>query len=483
MSGQENKTRKSLLKRLKSAFSDLDKCEEIELETAYRLGGKKVRVPFRQYPIQVNIGEGKNVFHLYPEVALTDPQDSGVAPGRYILVDPATYFSGVSGFYRLEDGDKLTLGKHITPASPFIDLPREVTSRTLSITNDGGTLIFKAHDPEITTCISPLIDPENRERLRAWRIDKLKRIKAIYGGPIERLPADTALEVITAVNALMENEPYRLAGRKGRPGGVLELPVTLPPVVVGDLHTRVDNLLTLLSQNGFLEAMEADAACLVIVGDAVHPDQGDDLADMNNSMLIMDLIFKLKLRFPGNLFYLRGNHDSFSGDIAKGGVPQGLLWEQALVRERGQAYRDAMARFYELLPFVACSKQFVACHAGPPTSPTDKTALIDIRKHPEIARELTNNRLKNATRVAGYGKSHLKKFRRMLGVAPETPVVVGHTPIGDHETLWENPSQLENHVIVYGSDPDRIGAMVGIEGKLFPIRYPSERLIPFVNAL
>jgi len=136
-----------------------------------------------------------------------------------------------------------------------------------------------------------------------------------------------------------------------------------------------------------------------------------------------------------------------------------------------------------LLPFVACSKQFVACHAGPPTSPTDKTALIDIRKHPEIARELTNNRLKNATRVAGYGKSHLKKFRRMLGVAPETPVVVGHTPIGDHETLWENPSQLENHVIVYGSDPDRIGAMVGIEGKLFPIRYPSERLIPFVNAL
>ena len=482
MSSPEKKTRKSLLKRLKGAFSDLEKCEEVDLQTAYKLGTKKVRVPLKHYPIQVNIGESDNILHLYPEVPLADPAPTDPRSRHYILIDPARYFTDIAGFYRLDDGDKLILGKQTAHPDSFLRLPGEVSDRTLSISNEEGSLVFKAHDQAIQTCISPLIDKAACDRLQEWRLGKLRRLKTIFGGKIELLEPKPALKLIARVNDLMAEEPYRLPGKKGRPGGLLEFPDSLSPIIVGDLHTNVDNLLTLLSQNGFLEALESGSGCLILVGDAVHRDEGD-LAEMQCSMFIMDLIFQLKLRFPKNVFYLRGNHDSFSHDIAKGGVPQGMLWEETLVKARGEAYRDAMAAYYRLLPYVAYSQTFIACHAGPPTSPVDKAALVDIHKHPQLIKELVNNRLKTTTRLAGYGKPHLKKLRKALGVAPETPVVVGHTPLSDDDTLWENPGQIENHTVVYGSDANWIGAMVGIGGRLFPLRFPAEKLIDFTNGL
>ena len=80
---------------------------------------------------------------------------------------------------------------------------------------------------------------------------------------------------------------------------------------------------------------------------------------MESSMAMMDLIFRLKARFPEQLFYLRGNHDSFSDEIAKDGIPQGLLWAQALRNERGKVYKKAMDRFYELVPYMVYSKDFI----------------------------------------------------------------------------------------------------------------------------
>jgi UDP-2,3-diacylglucosamine pyrophosphatase LpxH len=117
--------------------------------------------------------------------------------------------------------------------------------------------------------------------------------------------------------------------------------------MVGDLHARVDNLLVLLSQNGFLDGLERGSAALLILGDAVHPNTEGELEDMEGSLSMMDLIFRLKVTFPDRVFYLRGNHDSFSADVAKSGIPQGLLWARALREGRGKAYAAAMGQFYE----------------------------------------------------------------------------------------------------------------------------------------
>jgi len=45
-------------------------------------------------------------------------------------------------------------------------------------------------------------------------------------------------------------------------------------------------------------SLENGAACLIISMDAVHLEIDDQMADMTGSMLMMDLIFKLKIRFP-----------------------------------------------------------------------------------------------------------------------------------------------------------------------------------------
>ena len=89
----------------------------------------------------------------------------------------------------------------------------------------------------------------------------------------------------------------------------------------------------------------------------------------------------IKLRFPENFFYIRGNHDGFSDDIAKDGIPQGLLWKRALKEARGKRYRKAMARYYELLPYVVASTRFAAVHAAPPRTKISADMLVNIQAH------------------------------------------------------------------------------------------------------
>jgi hypothetical protein len=135
----------------------------------------------------------------------------------------------------------------------------------------------------------------------------------------------------------------------------------------------------------------------------------------------MDLIFRLQLAFLGQVYYLRGNHDSFAEEISKFGVPQGVLWEHALRDDRGAAYFEAMCRLYQRLPYVITSPRFVACHAGPPTSSVSRDELINVRDNPRLMRELTWMRLRKPSSPAGYGPGDVKRLRKALGLVPRSP--------------------------------------------------------------
>jgi len=215
----------------------------------------------------------------------------------------------------------------------------------------------------------------------------------------------------------------------------------------------------------------------------VHPDEPGREEEMDMSMLLMDLIFRLKLRFPERVFYLCGNHDSFAEDISKGGVPQGLLWERALHDRRGAAYRDAMQRFYDLLPYVAVSPHFVCCHAGPPTMKASRQDLINIRDHPQLQYQLTHLRLRKPHSPSGYGRGDVKRLRKRLGVAPNTPLVVGHTPLSPDETCWLNAGGIEYHHVLFGAHPLKVGVITRPDRRLLPLRYPVEPLLPVYNRL
>ncbi|MCP4125486.1 MAG: serine/threonine protein phosphatase [Gammaproteobacteria bacterium] len=479
---QSSKQLNKFIERLKESFFGLAQCKNLNLTEAYRLEEKKVRLRTENYPIQLNLGPEGKMLHIYPELPINHSKKQ-FQEERYIIFDPKTYYNEVSGFLRINAGEKLILGEDKETEKNLLNLPKGNTEGYLSITNKDGTLIFKAIDDKYGACISPLLKDKQLNRISKRRQAKLKRLRSIFGGPIELLPADDALSLIQRVNKEMEHEVYRAPGANEQPGGVVELPSDITPLLIGDLHAKIDNLLVILSQSGFLSALKKGHASLIILGDAVHSEDRGKLEDMNDSMLIMDLIFKLKLRFPKQVFYLRGNHDSFSEEIGKQGVPQGLLWEKALIKTRGKAYRNEMTRFYKSLPYIAYSKKFIACHAGPPTSSTSRKELINIRNSKKLMREVTNNRVRRPNSPAGYFKKEIKKLRKYFKLAPETPVIVGHTPLTNDDTLWERAGDIDNHYVIYGSDDQWVGVMTQVGNRVYPFRYPTEHLIPLINAI
>ncbi len=482
MATQSSKQQKGLLKRLKETLSGLSQCTQLDLKKAYLLEDKKVRLQLENYPVQLNIGPDANTLHIYPERPINKVKKDFRAE-HYIIFNPKIYYKGISGFLPIISGEKLVLGKDNEVQKDLLGLPQNIARRHLSIVNEEGSLTFKNLDDGHHTCITPLLKEKQQQRVNSWRMAKLKRLRSIFGGPIKKLPVDEAFSLIQSVNKLMEKGLYREKNDKGKPGGVVELPADTVPVLIGDLHTKTDNLLAIMSQSGFLKTLKKGHASLVILGDAVHCEEAGQLEGMDTSMLIMDVIFKLMVCFPKQVFYIRGNHDSFSEEIGKRGVPQGLLWEKALVKARGKAYRNEMARFYELLPYIVFSKNFIACHAGPPTRTTSRRELVNIRSYPKLVREVTHNRIRRPNSPSGYFKREVKNFRKYFDLAPDTPVIVGHTPLSDDDTLWEHVGDIENHYVIYGADDQWTGVMAQVGGHLYPFRYPVERLIPLINSI
>ena len=477
------KIRKLLRKFLRSTFSSLTHSEEVDIRETYQFSTrKKIKVCIKDYPLQINLYPDSKALHLYPELALNDGSD-GVTANNYILFDPDVFYSGICGFYRLQDEDTITLGGGDPEQQAMLNIPPKAPARKLSIGYEDGWLTFQSPIPDPKPSIAPLFQDKNVRRVFDWRQNKLLRLREIFGNPIALLPPDEAIALLRQVNEILEVEEHRPRDKDGRPGGVVALPDDSTAIIVGDLHAKADNLLVVLSQNNFLEALDAGQASLVILGDAVHPEGDTALDEMESSMLIMDLIFKLKICYPRQVFYVRGNHDSYAEEIAKHGIPQGLIWEKTLKKQRGKAYKKEMKRFYELLPYVVYSRHFVACHAAPPVSSTSLDKIINIRRNPKLYKELADNRLRQANRPSGYAGSDVKRFRKCLGLSKKTPVIVGHTPMSVDDTLWENVGEIENHYIVYSSDSRWVGLMAQIGDRLYPFRYPVESMISSINAL
>lgn len=479
----------------------------LRLRGAYRLGDSKVRVTLDGLPIEITLGLDDKRLRLYPETRINHLGEA-IKVGSFVLVDPATHFRQIGGFLRLSPRNWLVLGSDDRVQQAIFDYPEPVDGHHLALIHGRDGLVFRNLSDAGTT-IAPIVEQpkvirlkrlrrlRKRSRLvdqgipiapmldkaRALRMNRLQRLRTIFGGPITLVPRDEALVLINEVNRLMQNEVYRPRDDRGLPGGLLVLPRGLIPIVIADMHAQIDNLLTVLTQNAFLEALEDGTGALVILGDAVHCEVDGQLRAMESSMILMDLIFRLKLRFPEQVFYVRGNHDSFSEDLAKDGVPQGLLWARELSELRGAVYQRAMGDFYRLLPYVVMSPDFFACHAAAPKSKVSKRILVQLYQRPELILELINNRLQKASRPQGYSRRDVKRFRKNLNLDRETPFIVGHTPMDREETLWLNVDGIDNHHVLFSANPQQVGVFTLVGEVMVPLTYPVDELTPILNAM
>ena len=403
------------------------------------------------------------------------------SPCDFILYDPERYTNGIAHFLRLSPGSTLEIDSKVEYQEQVFSSPRDAFRRQFSVSHTGDCLVFRDPISELGTYVSLVSDAQDIPGSSVRRRSALKTVMGIFGGPLKPLAPPEATTILKRVNALLMNEAGHCKDSLGNPGGILELPDTVTPVLVGDLHARIDNLLTILSENAVLGGLENGTAALVILGDAVHPEEPGSLDKMDSSLLIMDLIFSLKLSFPDNVFYIVGNHDSFHHEIMKRGVPQGLLWDKHVVATRGEDYKTELELFYRQSPLLVMAKDFIACHAGPPRRKISRQTLIDVHQFPDIVHDMTWNRVRTAAFPSGYTRGDVRQFRKGLEIDKDTPFIVGHHPCTADETLWLNVGQITQHHVVISSRTNRVGIFCDVDGKMVPQIIPVEPLATWLN--
>ncbi len=429
----------------------------------------------------IDVVVGKKRLRLYPDLAVGPSSD--IERKDWILVDPERFVTGIAGFSRVESGQTLLVGRGNEILGKCFELPKSVKRRHLEIVNRDGEIIIKPLDNEASTCVSSVPQGEDVDWLSERRIKNLERLRTIFGGPVELLDPEQAMATLEQVHAILLDEAYRPKDSENQPGGLLDLPAEMTPIVVGDIHAQLDNLLKILSLDHYLDALEDGKAYLLFLGDVVHREGDGELEEMDSSLLTLDLLFKLKIHFPKNLFYLRGNHESFDGEVGKGGVPQGrLLWQRCRTL-RGKKYAKLLADCFGLLAYLARSRDFVACHGGPPRRETSLRKLIDIRHHPLLAQEIVWNRLRRTGRPGGYAKRDVKMFREAIGAKKDTPFIVSHTPLSRTGAIWTDVGDVPDHHIMFSANPSRVAVFIRSGQEMMPLEYPSEPLLDFVNRL
>jgi hypothetical protein len=468
-----------MLKSFRNLIAGDVKAIEAALETEPKL----VKEPVRPSPAgkAMRLILGEQTLHLYPEATMTAGADSDSKD--WILLDPARFFSGISGFVRIESGQSVLVGRGNEDLNRVFDFPKCVARRHLVVINQGGRIVLKPQEGERETYVCSVPESDETGRLAERRVKNLKRVREIFGGPIELLEPDEALTALDLLYDALCNEAYRPKDSQNGPGGLLDLPAEPTPIVVGDIHAQLDNLLKILSLEGYLDAMERGEAYLLFLGDTVHREGDGELDEMDSSLLTLDLLAKLKTHFPKNVFWLRGNHEGFEGEVGKGGVPQGrLLWQHSR-NLRGKKYAKRLAECFELLPYLARSTDFVACHGGPPRRKTSLGELIDIRSHPRLAQELIWNRMRRTGRPGGYAKRDVKMLREAIGAKKGTAFIVSHTPLSRTGTIWTDVGEVPGHHIMFSANPTKLAIFIRSGGEMIPLEYSGEPLLDFANAL
>ncbi len=462
-------------KKLQKSLARLTGSAELDDRKPFKLSEGKVRIPTRALPLVLSFGKAGGKLQLLPETALS--RKGGLRfTGNLLLREQPKGRSKLRRDVRLTPGQSLDLMRDDEGRVVLPGVNANIAKPLLTLKLFDDELLVQNHGVASRIRAKPL-DAASIAALVNNRIGILRNLRERLGAPLEPADPDAAMELLSRVNDILEKESHRPTDRRGKPGGLLSLPDRLQPVILGSLHGRIDNLLAVLTRSALLEGLEAGTLCLVILGDAVHLPSANDIAAMEQSMIMMDLLFRLKLRFPEQVFYLRGNHDAFS-EATDGQASQGLLWWRALKQIRGKRYRKAMETFYGHLPCIAASRDFVACHAGAPTSKPDRNMLIDALQFPALERELTEG-----SRQKPYGKGDVKRLRKSMELGPETPFIVGHAPEDGQSPLDMNHLGIPGHYLVYSGAQDWIGMIAMIDGCAAPFRYPVEPLGELYNRL
>jgi hypothetical protein len=247
-----------------------------------------------------------------------------------------------------------------------------------------------------------------------------RTLEGLRRGPIPPEASALADRVRRTLDCLCcESAGRRPRDESGRPGGMIVLDRTVPTVLVGDLHGRMDYLSSVLAfqpegDAEVIDLLASGAIQVVCLGDGLHAEgraaqrwragleeyaggyERHDAMDeeMREGLGTMGMVMETKLAFPAQFHFLKGNHENIANEEGDGNFPfrkfvlEGAMVAEYLRRFYGEDLLGAWARFEKQLPLLAVGGTFLASHAEP-RSFYSRDRVVGYRDDPEVVEGLT----------------------------------------------------------------------------------------------
>lgn len=268
------------------------------------------------------------------------------------------------------------------------------------------------------------------------------------------------LPILKKTNEILDTEDktMRPHDKKERPGGVIHLKHNIPTIIVPDLHARIDFLVNLLgycdnSGNSVLQKLAFNQIQIVCVGDGFHSEINtkdrwkaayEEFVDgfkkhrnmdkeMNLSLGLMEIVQFLKISFPQNFHFLKGNHENITNENSGGNIPfRKYAYESMMVYEYIKKYYskefiDLFHSFEQKMPLLAIGRNFLISHAEP-KSFYNLSVTTNYREHPEVVKGLT---------WTADGEAEEGSVKKMLSHYLDSKISVDAYYFGGHRIIKE----------------------------------------------
>lgn len=275
---------------------------------------------------------------------------------------------------------------------------------------------------------------------------------------------------------ILENEkgeafPWRPVSSDGTAGSLLDFSQNdIPVVIIPDLHARPSFLKNILNFHidgkTVLEKLEAKEIHLVFAGDALHSEKttrerwmncysefqngvfsGPCMKEeMTDGLSLLMNLFRLKIAFPENFHFLKGNHENIMNECSGGDFPfrkyveEGNMVKEFISDYYGDDVLYILSLYEKALPLVYVSNHCVISHAEPRVT-FSKQEIIDARLEDGIVAGLVwtaNNEAENDS-VENTIKNLLgKKAKDVLWFG-------GHRPVSGKYSLRQNGRFVQIH--------------------------------------
>lgn len=275
---------------------------------------------------------------------------------------------------------------------------------------------------------------------------------------------------MAAVTRLQKPAHYLQAAAKVRPifqkqGGLVQIPVDVPTLILPDLHAQRDYLCAALSQKiegktafDLLRQGRLNVLCL---GDAMHSEQRNQMrwlqaerdylegrqslsleAEITESLGLMVMIFELKSSYPNHFYFVRGNHEDMDPErpyTKFTRVGESNLVKAWVSRNWGDKFLKQWSASEQTMPLMASGGTFVGSHAPPERELTAEEVQQRTSKAFRALCWSDNTQWKSGSAEEQAFQANCRTFR----VSQQRPWVAGHRKVT--EGLYR--SQLGGRII------------------------------------